>query len=172
MGVGKIIAGAGIAAGTAYIGVKALEHMDADDIRAVGNSVKGFVGNIGDAVTESEIGRDLTEKINGTKYGPKVLGTISDVGGSISSGFDKFVDILVESKEAAGKDGTTLASNLAVRLTGAVSDTAEYLAEHVPSTDDIGKAIGGEASKHVNDLVSNRFAQAQQDGGADMEIDI
>lgn len=144
MGIGKIVAGAGLAAGAAYAGVKILDSMDSGSIRECGASIKSAVGNFGRSVMDSAIAQDLTDKINGTKYGPKVLNMVDSAGTVFSSGFDKLVNAFADSKADAEQGRTSLGGALAERLTGLVADGAEYVAEHIPTWSEIG-AAGGEA---------------------------
>lgn len=144
MGIGKMVAGAGLAAGAAYAGIKILDNMDSDSIRECGVSIKSAVGDFGRSLMDSEIAKDLTEKINGTKYGPKVLNMVDSASTVFSGGFDKLVNAFADSKADAEQGRTSLGGALAERLTGLVADGAEYVAEHIPTWSDIG-AAGGEA---------------------------
>lgn len=138
MSLGKTVIGAGIAAGGIYAGVKALERMDGSQIRECGEAVKTAVGRLGRSAGESEIVQDLRAKLSETEYGPKLLDFAGSAGDSLSSGFDKFVDMLAECREDAENGRGSFAGSLAERLTGAVADGAEYIAEHIPS----GKSLG------------------------------
>lgn len=142
MSIVKTVAGAGLAAGAAYAGYKALENMDSGSIRECGSSIKEAVGGFGRSVMASDVARDLAEKINGTKYGPKLLGAAGSVGAAFSDGFDRLVDAVADSKADAEQGKGSFGGGLAERLTGLVADGAEYIAEHIPSADDVGRAGG------------------------------
>lgn len=150
MGIAKTIAGAGLAAGAAYAGYKALEHMDSASIRECGESIKAAVGGFGQSVMESDIARDLAGKINGTKYGPKLLGAADSIGTAFSGGFDKLLSAVIDSKEDAEQGKGSFGGGLAERLTGLVADGAEYIAERIPSAKEIGEAGGNAVAERLH----------------------
>lgn len=123
----------GIVLGTAMagLGAFALNQATSEDIKGYGGAVKELVTDLGKRAADSEIGRELTSRISETKYGPAILNAMDGAGKGLSSGFDKFVGALADSKEAAEAGNGTFLGNVAGKLAGAVSSAANYVAETV-----------------------------------------